>query len=164
MNLFKLSKKILLIITIFLLIGCSQNNNKENFNNLLTIDILDKYYLNDQYEENNIIYEYEYVSTEDESMFLIQIFSHNNLDIINNEEINENAFIDTLTNVSTMEIDNEIFSIGYSSFDDVDDVVLRAIVRHNDYVFEFTMTNADDFLTEEQKDDFITMIKTIKFK
>ena len=48
--------------------------------------------------------------------------------------------------------------------DDMPDMVLRATVKNNDYVYEIVLSNGDEQYTKEQKDWFYTFIKEIKEK
>ena len=68
-----------------------------------------------------------------------------------------------LTKKQTMEIDGKTFTVGYSGQDDLDDVIARAYVIVGDYALQFSMRNFDARVTDKQYNDFITIIKSIKF-
>jgi hypothetical protein len=187
-----MKKVLVFLIVLFIITGCNKkivnnDNNSikeieddsfviESLDSLISYKMLDDYvegdtyYLSDFNEEstqenkNNVIVEKYYESKKSYGYFSALIFSYKNKDIFpENNSIDENDYINNLVKKTTMTIDNHQFTIGYSGEDDLDDVIGRAYVRHNDYVFLFSMSNSDDPITEEQYNEFIKIISSIKF-
>ena len=131
---------------------------------------IDKYTLSEFNDDidiknaNNIIVEEIYESDISNGYFSIEIFSYKNKDIIGFTNIDESKYIEILAKKEVLKINNHDFYVGYSSQDDYEEAILRAYVRHNDYVILFTMSNSDDPTTKKQYDEFISMINTVKFK
>lgn len=123
---------------------------------------IEKLYWND---DSDILIEESYGNNKDDGRFTVSIFSYKNRDAFSDSdyELNAEDYIGYLVNKKTMVIDGKTFTIGYSGMDDFDDVIGRAYVTNGDYVFLFSMSNGDDFITSKQYDDFISMIKTVKF-
>ena len=138
-----------------------------NINELISYDLLDDYkYINKEYwdQEETIVREESYESQKNYGYFTASIFSYKNIDPYTEGKIFVNEYINNLVHKNTIVIDGKIFYVGYSGLEDVEDAIGRAYVTYGNYVFEFSMTNNDESITEEQYDDFINIIKSIKFK
>ena len=141
----------------------------EDLNDLISYSVLKNYksieklYWND---DSDILVEESYGSKTDEGRFTASIFTYKKRDafIEPDREIDAEDYIGHLVKKNTMVIDGRTFTIGYSGEDDIDDVIGRAYVTNGDYVFLFSMSNADERITEKQYNDFISILKTIKFK
>lgn len=181
-----MKRKILLIclIALILLVGCKKKTEETVENDINPVDVedfipesldklvsytvlknyktIEKLYWND---DSDILIEVSYGGKEDEGRFTASIFSYKNRDaaIEGENEIDAEDYIGNLVKKQTMVIDGRTFVVGYSGQDDFDDVIGRAYVIDGDYAFLFSMSNADDFITEKQYNEFISMIKTIKF-
>ncbi len=174
-------KKGFLIITIICLLfvtGC--NNKKEtkkpneeqksvlkNIKDIISYTIPDTYEYSDSLyleDETETIVEENYAAKENDGYLQISIFSYKNRDLFSDETIDENEYIRTLAKREEISIDNKLFSIGYASGDDYEEFNGKALVRTGDYVIEFTMSNFDNPITEEQFNDLKEIIKTVKFK
>lgn len=131
---------------------------------LVNYDCIGYLYFNDNHK--NIVIEKEYQNRNNDGYFTVAIYSYKGKDvgIECQEDIDENDYMKHLVHKKEMVIDNQNFLIGYSGQDDVEDVNGRAYVRKGDYVFYFSMQNADVQITQSQYDEFIQMIKTVKFK
>lgn len=141
----------------------------DSLDNLITYDVLKDYKEIERYnftDESDILREVSYDSLKDDGRFTVTIFSYKNRDvgIECEEEIYVDEYINRLTHKEQLIIDNKTFYVGYTAQDDHEDVIARAYVKNNDYVFEFIMSNFDNFITKKQYEDFIKMIKTVKFK
>lgn len=164
-----MKKIILLFFTILLLCSCKKEEYEiKNIDELISYNVInyfEKDTSQDEGEKTNI--SQSYYSTKDDAFFQVQIFSYKNKDMYNlNAEytIDENDYISSLSHQIEMIVDNEEFYIGYIPQDDIEDVIAKAYVRHKDYVFEFTMSNFDSQITNEQYEDFLKIIQSVKFK
>ena len=165
---------ILLILTILLFTNKKSNELPKTLDDLITYSILDDYelieeiYYHDSEEDRNenIIVEKSYEKANDSGRFTLSIFSYQNKEVVVHSDniINYEDKINSLVKTQKTMIDNHEFTIGFSGLDDFADVIGRAYVKKDDYIFLFSMKNFDSHLTDEQYNDFITMIKTIKFK
>jgi len=163
-------KKIcLLLFMILLLCSCNKKDEAKNINELISYDILD-YFEKDNYNyvnDGDKTYIESYYSTKNEGFFQAQIFSYKNKDVFNPNEdysLDENDYIGSLTNLVEMKIDKENFFIGYRGSEEVDNASLVAYVRHKNYVFEFDLSNSEQPISEEQYNDFLVIIQSVKFK
>lgn len=161
----------LFLFSILTITGCK--NKKEDLpksmDDIISYTVLDNYKLSESYywdEEETILTEKCYDANNHFGRFTASMFSYKKKDagISGENKVDEKEYIDALTHKKTMIIDDRTFIVGYSGLDDFDDVIGRAYVKEGDYVFMFSMSNFDDFITKEQYNDFINMLKTIKFK
>lgn len=157
-----MKKILILLFAIFLLCSCSKNDEAKNIDDLISYDVQDYF---EKGEDND--YVKAYYSTKDSSYFEVKIFSYKNKEVINKTDdysLDENDYIGSLTDLVQMEISKETFSIGYRGNEESDSKSLVSYVRHKNYVFEFYMNNSESTLTDEQYNDFLIMLQSVKFK
>ena len=186
-------KKVLFVLLICLLFipGCNKKDepkkeenkvveeidyNVSSIEDIISYKILNNYKHVDNYtlsdfnddlelaNGNNIIVQENYESKDDDGYFSVELFSYKNRDIVGFSEISEDGYIEILVNKTNLKIDEHDFYIGFSSHDDEEKSIVRAYVRHNDYVIRFSESNFDVPVTNKQYNEFIEMIKTVKFK
>ena len=157
-----MKKILILLFAIFLLCSCNKNDEAKNIDDLISYDVQDYF---EKGEDNDYIK--TYYSNKDSSYFEVKIFSYKNKEVINKTDdysLDENDYIGSLTDLVQMEISKETFSIGYRGNEESDSKSLVSYVRHKNYVFEFYMNNSESTLTDEQYNDFLVMIQSVKFK
>lgn len=164
-----MKKLILVSACLLLLVGCrsNQKTTPESLDKLIDYSILDNYKVSEKIywnDDNKTLVQISYDNKNNFGRFVIGIFSYKGKDLFSDEKIDVDECINRLTHKKTMKIDNKTFYIGYTGQDDFDDVNARAYVKDGDYVFEFSMSNFDDFITKKQYNEFIEIIKTVELK
>jgi len=142
-------------------------DNMKGIEELISYKVLKNYKKVDEQklDKNDLVYEINYEDSKNEGYFTVGIFSYKGIDFLNDERevLDENEFIYSLTKSSTLEVDGYTFDVGYSGQDDHENVIARAYVKYGDYVIELSMRKSDDFITDKQYEEFIEMVKSVKF-
>ncbi len=164
-----MKKLILVSACLLLLVGCrsNQKTTPESLDKLIDYSILDNYKVSEKLywnDDNKTLVQISYDNKNNFGRFMVGVFSYKGIDVFSNEKIDIDEYIDYLTHKTTMTINGKTFYIGYTGQDDFDDVNARAYVKDGDYVFEFSMSNFDDFITKTQYREFIEMLKTVELK
>ena len=142
-------------------------DNMKGIEELISYKVLKNYKKVDEQklDKNDLVYEINYEDSKNEGYFTVGIFSYKGIDFLDDERevLDENEFIYSLTKSSTLEVDGYTFDVGYSGQDDHENVIARAYVKYGDYVIELSMRKSDDFVTDKQYEEFIEMVKSVKF-
>ena len=167
-------KKILLVFCLLLLIGCSKetrNVDSDEFkglDELITIEYPSNYIKGGDYMQDDTTYKLEedYYTEDTEVYFQVQILSFKDIDVFSdeNDKIDYKNYVNSLNHKEELKIDNETFYIGYRGSEELEDTHAQAYVKAGNYVIEFMTINSDELITKDQYNEFVSILKTIKFK
>ncbi|MBQ1490063.1 MAG: hypothetical protein IIZ43_03360 [Eubacterium sp.] len=105
-----------------------------------------------------------YYEKNGDGLFSVSIGAYKDKDVLTGCRSNyDRSWLNTWTKKRTVsDADGRTVHVGMTGMDDFDSVVLRGWLEDGDYLYEFSMSNGDDFLTKKQEKAFFQMIETVK--